>query len=128
MNVFSDARVGLVQRALDGLAQREQAIAGNIANVDTPGYHRRDVDFEATLRASLSGTGNGDLSAAPPSLLQTQASPVPGRSHNQRNDGNDVDIDYEMSELAETQLRYSLLTQAASSRFNVLRDIIGKPA
>jgi flagellar basal-body rod protein FlgB len=130
MNIVGDTRIGLIGKALDGLAQRQQAIAGNIANVDTPGYQRRDVDFESSLRANMGG-GNYGLAQfdAPsePSLLSlgTGAS---ARTGTTRNDGNNVDIDYEMTQLAETSLRYELLSQAAGARFGELQNIIGRSA
>ena len=130
MSIVGDARIDLVNRALDGLSARQQAIAGNIANVDTPGYKRRDVDFESSLQAYLNGgpSGTATFSSTPsPSLLRSSHGPVPGRSDSLKNDGNDVDVDYEMTELSETQLRYELLSQAAASRFSLLHDVIGRP-
>jgi flagellar basal-body rod protein FlgB len=132
--IIGDSRIELLNQALTGLAQRQQAIAGNIANVDTPGYQRRDVPFEQELRASL-GTGGARLATtsprhipvarSTPSLLET-ATQNQGRSRTGRNDGNNVDIDYEMTQLAETSLRYQLLTELTSARFTTLRDIVSK--
>lgn len=134
LSLLNDARITRLQQALGGLARRQQAIAGNIANVDTPGYRRRDVPFEAELRASMGG-GSTALATTNPghiahvstggSLLRA-AGHSAGGSRTGRNDGNDVDIDREMTELAETSLRYSLLTQATSSRFSTLRDIVSR--
>ncbi len=134
--LLGDARIETLQRALTGLARRQQALAGNIANVDTPGYRRRDVPFETELRASLSGEGGtrlattsaGHIARTPSgaSLLRTATGQDRGRSSAGRNDGNDVDIDYEMTRLAETSLRYSLLTEATSNRFTTLRDVVSR--
>ncbi len=132
--IMADPRLALLQQALDGLSRREQTIAGNIANVDTPGYKRRDVPFEASLRASL-GLGGVQLAATQPghfsgpsseavSLLAGGTDTSAGTGV-MRNDGNNIDIDYEMTQLAETALRYNLLTEATSSRFAMLRDIVG---
>jgi flagellar basal-body rod protein FlgB len=132
--LLADGRIETLQRALGGLARRQQALSSNIANVDTPGYKRRDVAFESELRASLEGGANRlattdtrhiPLGAGGGSLFGA-ASAEQGRSRSSRNDGNDVDIDYEMTKLAETSLRYQLLTQAASSRFATLRDVVSR--
>ena len=128
-----DPRVGLLQRALGGLAQRQQALAGNIANVDTPGYRRRDIPFEAELRAGMAAgrgprmasTTLGHFSVAPAGGLLHTTSET-GRTQAGRNDGNDVDIDHEMTRLAETSLRYQLMTVAVSARFTLLRDIAAR--
>ena len=110
-SILGDRRIELLQRALGGLAQRQQAIAGNVANVDTPGYKRREVPFEAELRASMGGPGAGRIattSAGHIARAPSQASLLSaaggnrGNSRTGRNDGNDVDIDYEMTRMAET--------------------------
>ena len=132
-SILGDRRIEVLQRALGGLAQRQQAIAGNVANVDTPGYKRREVPFEAELQASL-GSGHGSRlvttsmghvprSPARATLLST-ATGSRGNSRTGRNEGTDVDIDYEMTQMAETSLRYQLLTEATGSRFTTLKDIV----
>jgi len=134
LSIFHDPRIDVLAQALDGLSQRQQAIAGNIANVDTPGYQRKDVTFEAALRAQfgldagtrLATTNPGHIPYAPgdPGLLatatNTNGSPLPV----QRNDGNNVDIDYEMTLLAQTTLLYQTLAQAATNRFATLNGIV----
>jgi flagellar basal-body rod protein FlgB len=132
LSLFSDSRISTLQQALSGLAARQQAIAGNIANVDTPGYRRQDVAFEAALRDSgdgsrLATTSVGHIALAPSgeSLLTAVAGEA-DRSSTGRNDGNNVDIDYEMTRLADTSLRYQLLTQATSARFATLREIVSR--
>jgi flagellar basal-body rod protein FlgB len=132
-SLLGDARIDFLQRALGGLARRQTALAGNIANVDTPGYRRRDAPFEAELRGAL-GTSSGPLAttsaghiARPSSGTSLLGGTAPeGRTTAPRNDGNDVDIDYEMTQLAETSLKYQLLTQATSTRFTTLRDIVSR--
>jgi flagellar basal-body rod protein FlgB len=130
-----DPRLSLLLQGMDGLSQRQQAIAGNIANVDTPGYRRRDVPFEAALRASIGGSGGASLATTQPGHIASgpaQQSMLAGAQLDagptsaMRNDGNSVDIDYEMTQLAETSLRYEALAQAASSRYADLRSIIGQ--
>jgi flagellar basal-body rod protein FlgB len=132
--LLGDSRIETLQKALGGLARRQQAISSNIANVDTPGYTRRDVTFESELRASLGGstarlatTNTRHLSFAPTGgSLFGAATADQGRTRTGRNDGNDVDIDYEMTKLAETSLRYQLLTQVTSNRFGTLREIVSR--
>ena len=120
--------------ALTGLARRQEAISANIANIDTPGYRRREVTFERSLEASLNRT------AAPPaSLARTDprhlAGGAGGGGENPntitprtvaaaRNDGNAVSIDEEMALLAETQIRFQALTQTLGRRLSTLRTVI----
>ena len=135
--MINDARITILQQALGGLARRQAAITANLANVDTPGYQRRDVPFEAELRSRIGGaaggatlatTAPGHLSRGRPAsnLLAAVTGAGGERDRITRNDQNQVDVDYEMAQLAETQLRYSLLTQATGSRFTTLRDIVSR--
>jgi flagellar basal-body rod protein FlgB len=132
--ILNDPRIAITWQALQGLARRQEAIATNIANVDTPGYQRTDVPFEAELRARL-GTGRRlattdprhfALAPAGAGLLHTALDASRGRERVGRNDGNDVDIDYEMTRLAETSLRYQLLTQVVGTRLTTLKDIAAR--
>jgi flagellar basal-body rod protein FlgB len=119
--------------ALDGLARRQKAIANNIANVDTPNFKASEVRFEDHLAAALRQRGGG----LP--LARTAAGHLPGQpgrladvrpreeivhSLTYRNDGNNVDIDAQMSALAETQLRHAALTQLLGGHLSSLRSII----
>lgn len=116
MNSPLDAALAFHQRALDVRVQRQQLIASNIANADTPNYKARDLDFRAALDAALQpGTGGsanagglarttqghlaGSQSAAGSALLyrQTVQASV---------DGNSVDIDVERAQFADNALRY----------------------
>lgn len=138
-SIINDPRIDVLHQALSGLAHRQQAIAGNVANVDTPGYQRQDVPFEAQLRSSAGLAGGMQLattnplhrSAAPHStggLLGGAAGDAQNPNAAQRNDGNNVDIDFEMTQMAETSLRYELLTQATSTTFATLNGIVTRIA
>lgn len=132
-SLLNDPRVATLQRALNGLARRQQALASNIANVDTPGYTRRDVSFETELQARSGGgrlatTSAGHLASAGTGeggVLRAVMT-ASGHSTSARNDGNDVDIDYEMTRAAETSLRYQVLSQVTTTRFATLRDLISR--
>lgn len=95
--------------ALNGLSLRQQAIADNIANVNTPGYHAKRVQFESALAASVqAGSGNVDAT--------TQLSQEPTRL-----DGNNVNLDTETLSNVDTVLRYQFASQAVSAEFTGMR-------
>ena len=116
--------------ALTGLVRREQTIAANIANIDTPGYQRREVSFERALKASLGGeVRQASMTTTDPRHFTTAGrgpgnvpnSVIPRDVVSARNDGNTVSIDEEMTLLAETQIRFPALSQTVGRRLSTLR-------
>jgi flagellar basal-body rod protein FlgB len=90
--------------------QRETVIASNMANVDTPGYRTKDIDFQHELARAM---------ATP----EGASSPVAVKDVNgllERPDGNNVDVDRESLMLSETQLQYQMGTQLMKDRFHEL--------
>ncbi|MCC6382389.1 MAG: flagellar basal body rod protein FlgB [Dehalococcoidia bacterium] len=115
---------------LHGLSRRQEAISNNIANIDTPGYQREEVSFETALGRALAGhpsplrvTDPRHFSASP------QAAGGLGLERTQqlasaRRDGNTVDVDQEMVDLAETQMRYQAAASAISTHLETIRTAI----
>jgi flagellar basal-body rod protein FlgB len=94
--------------------ERATVIASNMANVDTPGYRTKDIDFQHELaRAMTTPAGN-----AP----QMAVRDVQGLL--ERPDGNNVDIDRESMQLSEAQLQYQLGTQLIKDRFHEILSAI----
>jgi flagellar basal-body rod protein FlgB len=137
--LFGDAASRAVRTALGGLTRRQETIAHNIANVDTPGFRAQEVRFEEQLRAALAGpTRRPEVTRL--GLATTHQSHLPlepraravdspiqiGESLDGtlRNDGNTVDVDRQMTQLAETQVIYNALAQAQINRFAKLRSVI----
>lgn len=131
--LFDGPALRAARTALTGLTRREETIAGNIANIDTPGYQRREVSFERALKASIGGeTGRASMATTDPRHFTT-AGRGPGNVPNYvtprdvvsaRNDGNTVSIDEEMTLLAETQIRFQALSQTVGRRLSTLRTVI----
>ena len=106
--------VNVLDQAADAAWLRNEAISNNIANVDTPGYRRKRVNFEETFRRKLEAaalTGkNEDVRQA----IQSSKSYVVEDAHTTRADGNGVNADVEYTELTRTALQYQYLTQSLS--------------
>jgi flagellar basal-body rod protein FlgB len=132
VGIFDGGAMRAARTALDGLARRQEAVSANIANIDTPGYQRRAVDFEQTLAMQVGREpGNVSLRRTDPRHLAAGAggAGMPGggptrEAVSERNDANSVSIDEEMTLLAETQIRYQALTQGIGQRINTLRTVI----
>jgi flagellar basal-body rod protein FlgB len=92
---------------LDLAAFRQRLIASNLANVDTPGYRTRDINFEAEMRRAEDGMGS---QTATPRVIA-----VPGLI--ERPDGNNVNLDRETLLLARTQLQFRLGVELLRQEF-----------
>ena len=104
------------QNALNLHAYRQQLIASNIANADTPGYKARDVDFAAALKNAAEAQGKPQLPAR-----QGEGAPLGAevlyRSAVQRSlDGNTVDMDIERAQFADNAVRYEAQLMFINSR------------
>jgi len=95
--------------ALDALALRQRTIADNIANVNTPNYHAKRVQFEDALAASVKA-GDGTVAATTANSLEPT-----------RLNGNNVNLDTETLSNIDTVLRYQFATQAEGNLFNGVR-------
>ena len=106
-----------LEKAIEGSSARQQAIAANLANVDTPGYQRVDVDFHSTLRDAMASGGNGLAGAAftPQRDATAQARP----------DGSSVDADVEAAAQARNGLEYEALVQISKARIDILESAMG---
>ena len=130
MDGIGDRGIGNITSWLSGLGRRREAIAQNIANIDTPNYQRKRVDFESELRQSTQKRsevlGVTHKSHIPISPSGTGLRGPEGSQElvSSRRDGNNVDIDQEMVELAETQMRYNAATNALSTKLQTLRDVL----
>lgn len=103
-----------LSRFLDVNVARYKLIGSNMANIDTPGYRARDLDFPAALaRAGLEGEANGNLRPASFTPFMRQV-----RGLVERPDGNNVSVERESLLLAETQMRYNLGVQLLRDEFH----------
>jgi flagellar basal-body rod protein FlgB len=126
--IFSDKAFLSAEIALDGLSRRQEAIGKNIANVDTPGYHAENITFEDSLNRALQSSASLTLEKTDSSHLGL-SSDVQGfqlqkrQGGTERADGNNVDINVELSQMGETSLRYQALSQAVSKKLAFLKNL-----
>jgi flagellar basal-body rod protein FlgB len=116
MELFDTTQIGL-ERALSGSALRQEAIASNVANINTPGYRREDVDFESALQAAWNDGKDRVAQVSP--AIQTDPSAVV------RQDGSSVDPDVESAAQAKNGLQYEAVSQVIKTRIAILRSAIG---
>ena len=119
--------INVVDRALDASYLRETVIANNIANVDTPYYKRKDVNFQDVLDDAIDSAKYMTIDQAVTSINTDDLNPIEytdAENFSYRIDRNNVDIDTENAELASEQLRYQALIQSANLDFSRFRSVI----
>ena len=126
-NVFDYTNI--LDKAADASWMRENVITNNIANIDTPGYKRQDVDFESVLQKALGKTKYSSLDKKVRELNQdlgklTTTSYTEAANYSYRLDRNNVDENTENAELASESLRYQLLTTAITNNFSRMQTVL----
>lgn len=117
--------INVLNKAADASWTRNTVIANNIANVDTPGYKRKDVQFEAYLTSALAGGDDLDSDIQNLDLSTMNANTyVDEATLSYRIDGNNVDINTESAYLAQNQIRYYTLLDSMSQEFSRLSAAI----
>ena len=121
-SMIDTAMTEALGRFLDVDVGRYKLIASNLANIDTPGFRTRDIDFRAELRrASAQALSNeeGDF-------LYAAYSPVPRQVRGllERPDGNNVSVERESLLLAETQMKFNLGIQLLKDEFHTIAQAI----
>ncbi len=130
----------LLEKALDTAALRQKIIANNITNVDVPNFKRSEVNFESELKRVINEK-ESDESAIKALVTDSRHIPfsVPGNissvkpkinfdyTSSYRNDGNNVDIEKEVVDASENQLKYNLFIQRINSIFSGIKKVIDGP-
>jgi flagellar basal-body rod protein FlgB len=117
--------INVLDKAADASALRHKAISNNIANNDTPGYKRQDVDFESVLASELGKTKYTSLDEKIKDVSLSNLNVNTYRdatNYSYRLDGNNVDIDNENVELAANQIKYKGLVDSMTQEFNRLKQ------
>ena len=117
--------INLLGKAADASWKRNEVITNNIANEDTPGYKRKDVQFESYLMSALMGDGSLDQRVAGLNLNSLETTEYTDNSNlSYRLDGNNVDPDTENAYLAENQIRYYSLLDSMTQEFSRLKTVL----
>src|SRR3954454_22234403 len=104
---------------MEGSSLRQQVLASNLANVNTPGYRRQDVDFHSALAGAMQASDpKAAVSGAAIGASVDATSVV-------RADGSSVDVDAESAKLSANGLEYEQLASAAKVRLDILRAAMG---
>ena len=119
--------INVLDKAADASWIRETLLTNNLANADTPGYKRQDIDFQAVLKKELGNYKYMNLDQKMNSVDLSKLNPEVYTDHGHfsyRLDRNNVDIDTEQVELASEQIKYQALTTSITSEFQRLQTVI----
>ncbi|WP_315905721.1 flagellar basal body rod protein FlgB [Priestia koreensis] len=128
MKLFSTTFDALEQ-GLNYSSLKQKTIADNIANVDTPNYKAKNVSFKGELDRALNEslkahrTNPRHFEFTPSSSFSNSA--IVSRANDYQQNGNSVDMDLEMSEIAKNQIYYQALSDRLSGKFSSMKMVIG---
>lgn len=124
-NVFD--YINVLDKAADAAWLRNEAIANNISNADTPGYKRQDVTFESQLQDALRNNRYQTMDSKVEHVNLNRLNPRTYTDYSEfsyRLDGNNVDIDTENVMLASNQLKYNGLIGSINNQFSNLKMVM----
>lgn len=119
MNLLIDPTSRLLAEMIQGTALRHRVLAGNLANVETPGYQAQDVSFSVALEeAGRVAAGGGNVpSRVQPTVTADAEAPI-------RRDGSTVDLDRQMVRLSQNTQWHNAMLQILASRFTQMKAAI----
>lgn len=129
-SLLSSPKAAVLEQSLMAASLRHKVVSNNIANVNTPGFKKSEVAFESMLKDAL-GTKKLAMLNTNDKHISTSQSPTEVTpavntiaTTTMRTDGNNVDIDIEMAELAKNNIYYNSVVQMLSRHFSGLKSVI----
>jgi len=117
--------INVLNKAADASWTRHEVISNNLANVDTPGYKRKDVQFQSYLQSALTGDNSLDSRIADADSHNIESRIYTDNATlSYRLDGNNVDIDTESAMLAENQIYYQALLDSMTQEFARIKTVL----
>ncbi|MGO4887787.1 flagellar basal body rod protein FlgB [Anaerobacillus sp. MEB173] len=125
MKLFSNSTFMVLEQALNNASLRQKTISQNVANVDTPNYKSKQVIFKNHLNEAMNAHRTDERHFQFSS--SNKGGPVIKTMNNTfvNHNGNNVDIDYEMAEMAKNQIYYNALIDRMNGRFSSLKTVLG---
>ena len=116
----------VLRRSLSILERNHRLIANNIANVDTPNFRPARTDFQKSLKRALAGKDafTGRVPHRRHFVIERERLFMDRRSREMKNDYNEVDIDFEMAELAKNTGRHTVYGSLLSKRYDAMKYLL----
>ncbi len=113
----SDGVASILKIAIDGLTDRQNVTANNIANIDTPNFIATNVDFEDSLKQAISNGEFNDSSSNPQVYITSAVTQTPVGAN-----GNNVDPRKEEMAMLQTQYSYKIIGRALSDHYDLIKE------
>ena len=137
--IFQSTTIPIMEQVVGFTEARQNVLAGNIANLDTPGYKVRDLsveDFQNRLKQAVNARRHGATYRSPG---QGPLAASSGRNINMgtiakdsktimRHDGDNVGMEYQVSEMVKNQMRHNMALSIMVSQFRLLQAVISEKA
>lgn len=125
MKLFSNT-INNLEQAINQSTAKQKVISNNIANVDTPNYKAQEIRFNKSLENEMqklhaTKTNNKHFDFG---TTSSGYQIITRNNINYQHNGNNVDIDQEMTEMAKNQIQYNALIDRLSSKFHSLKTVI----
>jgi flagellar basal-body rod protein FlgB len=119
-----------IERALDVMSRRQQLVASNVANVDTPRYKTVDIEFDRALARALEGGSRSSAEQSEPGHMTGGSRSSDPIAHEVtglpvRNDGNNVSLEREMMALRSIRGKYRVAAVVARKRLQQIHSALG---
>jgi len=114
MSKVEDRSIQILQRMLDLTAERHRVLANNLANINTPGFKRMDLQFGNDLAAAVK---EGSLARLDVDATEDTSAPV-------RPDGNSVQLETELSEVSKNAMLHQMVLGVLSQRMGIMRTAV----
>lgn len=131
-SLLSSPHAALLEQAISAASVRHKVIADNIANVNTPGFKRSEVRFEDVLRETMESNTKLAMSSTNKKHI-VQSAPVSTapqihvlNENSVRSDGNNVDIEVEMANMAKNTIYYDASIQQLNRYFTTIKSAINE--
>lgn len=115
-----DKSINLLEKMLDVSAIKHKVIANNIANINTPGYKKMEISFSDQLDKAIKDTAMNKFDTIQPKIIIAEND----KNETVRNDGNNVDMDKEISALMKNTSSYNIYSQLLAKKMELVKSAI----
>lgn len=125
--VFQKLDIPRLQTVLDLTSTRQKLLTENVANAETPGYQRKDIDFRTELKTAMGQSGGASMKATRPEHLGADGAAHASKVNREKIPAGEqfgVNVDREMAAVAENQLEFSVAAKLVTKKFEALRSVI----